>query len=95
VAARKNANVAIVAYVTTQARLKLYEYLRELGECVLYCETNSVIYTQKVGKSQKVKTGDYLGDLADELEDFGSASMPKSLCRVAAKTMRFCLFAPK
>ena len=32
----KNVNVAVAAYVTTQARLKLYEYLRELGESVLY-----------------------------------------------------------
>ena len=33
VAAGKKVNVAVDAYVTTQARLKLYEYLRELGVC--------------------------------------------------------------
>ena len=31
VATGKNVNVAVAAYVTTQARLKQYEYLRELG----------------------------------------------------------------
>jgi len=36
VAAGKNVNLAVAAYVTTQARLKLYEYLRELGKSVLY-----------------------------------------------------------
>ena len=31
VAAGKNVNVAVAAYITTHARLKLYEYLSELG----------------------------------------------------------------
>jgi len=31
VAAGKNVNVAIAAYVTTRARLKLYDYLRGMG----------------------------------------------------------------
>ena len=31
IAAGKKVNVAVAAYVTTQARLKLYEYLSELG----------------------------------------------------------------
>jgi hypothetical protein len=42
VAAGKNVNVAVAAYVTTQAPLKLYEYLREFGESALYCDTDSV-----------------------------------------------------
>ena len=48
IAAGKNVNVAVAAYVTTQTRLKLYEYLSELGESVLYCDTDSVIFIQKV-----------------------------------------------
>jgi hypothetical protein len=57
VAAGKNFNVAVAAYVTTQARLKLYEYLRELGESALYCDPDSVIYIQQVEKPQKWKQG--------------------------------------
>jgi hypothetical protein len=49
-------NVAVAAYIATQARLKLYEYLRELGESVLYCDTDSTIFIQKVDESPKVKT---------------------------------------
>jgi len=41
IAAGKNVNVAVAAYVTTQARLKLYEYLSKLGS--LFC---TVIQTQ-------------------------------------------------
>jgi len=39
VTTRKNFNVAVAAYVTTQARLKLYGYLSKLGKSVLYCDT--------------------------------------------------------
>jgi hypothetical protein len=46
VAAGKNVNVAVAAYVTSQAGLKLYEYLRELGQSALYCDIESVIYIQ-------------------------------------------------
>jgi hypothetical protein len=35
VAAGKNVNLAVAAYITTHARLKLYEYLSKLGESVL------------------------------------------------------------
>ena len=74
VATGKNVNVAVAAYVTTQARLRLYEYLRELGESVLYCDIDSVIFIQNVDETPKVHTGDYLGDLTYELEEFGSGS---------------------
>jgi hypothetical protein len=29
----KNVNMAVAAYVTTQTRIKLYEYLSKLGDC--------------------------------------------------------------
>ena len=43
IAVGKNVNVAVAAYVTTQARFKLYEYLSKLRDSVLYCDTVSVI----------------------------------------------------
>ena len=48
VAKGKNVNVPVAAYVTTQSRLKLYEYLCNFGKSVLYCDTDSVIYIQNV-----------------------------------------------
>jgi hypothetical protein len=54
---RKNVNVAVSAYITGQAGLKLYEYLRKLGQSDLYCDTDSLIYIQNVGEAPKVKTG--------------------------------------
>ena len=40
-------NIAIAAFVTSYARLCLYEKLDELGENVLYYNTDSVIYGKK------------------------------------------------
>ena len=61
IASGKNVNVAVDAYETNQARIKLYEYLSKLGESVLYCDTESVICIQNVDEPPKVRTGDYLG----------------------------------
>jgi hypothetical protein len=91
---RKNVNVAVTAYVTTQVRLKLYMYLSELGESVLYCDTDSVIYVHKVGMTQKVKTGDYLGDLTDELEEFGAGSYLEEYVSGGPKNYAFSVFCP-
>ena len=59
----KNVNMAVAAYVTTQARLTLYEYLSKQGDSVLYYDRDSVIYIQNVDEPSKVETGYYLGDL--------------------------------
>ena len=55
VAVGKNVNVAVVTYVTTQARLKLYEYVSMLGESVLYCDTDSAIFIQKDNEPPKTQ----------------------------------------
>ena len=59
-------NVFVAAFTTCYARLKLYSYLETLGEQVLYYDTDSVIYKWSAGLP-KVPTGDFLGDLKDEL----------------------------
>ena len=60
-------NLFVAAFTTCDARLKLYSYLKVLGEQVLYFDTDSVIYAHKPGQAQ-VENGDYLGDLTDELD---------------------------
>lgn len=66
-------NVCIAAYTTTQARLKLYEYLDALGERVLYYDTDSVIYVSKDGQYDP-PTGNCIGDMTDELNEYGLGS---------------------
>ncbi|XP_055856072.1 uncharacterized protein LOC129919242 [Episyrphus balteatus] len=66
-------NVCVAAYTTTLARLKLYSYLESLGERVLYYDTDSVIYISREGEFEP-PTGQFIGDMTDELESYGVGS---------------------
>jgi hypothetical protein len=90
----KNVNVAVAAYVTTQARLKLYEYLNRVGQTVLYCDISSVVYVQKTAEPPKVAIGDYLGDLTDELEEYGSGSYIDDFVSSGPKNYAFSVICP-
>jgi hypothetical protein len=90
----KNVNVVVAAYVTAQARLKLYEYLRVLDRSVLYCDTDSLIYIQKPGEDPKVKTGDYLGNLTNELEEFGQGSYITEFVSGGPKNYAYSVLCP-
>jgi len=87
--------VAVAAYVTTQARLKLYEYLSRLGKSVLYCDTFSVICIHNEDEPPKDETGDYLGDLTDELEEFSSGSYIEEFVSGGPKTYAFTVFSTR
>ena len=59
-------NVVIAAYTTAQARLKLYSYLEKLDRSVIYCDTDSLVFTASPGQWEP-QFGDYFGDLTDEI----------------------------
>ena len=46
----RNANVIIACFVTSYARLMLFDRLNYLQDCVLYYDTDSVIYVTKDGE---------------------------------------------
>jgi hypothetical protein len=60
-------SVTHAAFVTCHARLKLYSELEKLGDRVLYFDTDSIIYINRVGEYKPI-LGDYLGQLTSELE---------------------------
>ncbi|VEN56957.1 unnamed protein product [Callosobruchus maculatus] len=66
-------NVVVAAFVTAQARMKLYSYLEVLQERCLYYDTDSCIYVSRPGESD-IPTGDFIGDMTDELEKDGAGS---------------------
>jgi hypothetical protein len=71
----KHANEVVGAYVTAVARLKLYTHLEALNKNVLYTDTDSIIFVSRVGENDcGVRCGDKLGDLTDELADYGQAA---------------------
>ncbi|XP_051172370.1 uncharacterized protein LOC127288773 [Leptopilina boulardi] len=71
-----NTTVVIAAYTTTQARLKLYNYLHKLDRRVLYYDTDSCIYVNSGNPTEYIPpVGSLLGDLTDEVEkDYGAGS---------------------
>jgi len=66
-----NTNVVLAAYVTAQARLKLYSYIEKLDNRVLYFDTDSLIYLSSKTDVYNVPIGSSLGEMTNELKDFG------------------------
>ena len=60
-------NIFVAAFTTCHARLKLYSYLEQLQQRVLYFDTDSVIYTTRPGQPC-IPLGDYLGEMTNELD---------------------------
>ncbi|XP_039294128.1 uncharacterized protein LOC120353641 [Nilaparvata lugens] len=60
-----NINVFVAAYTTANARLRLYDMLDQLGQSVVYYDTDSVVYIDD-GRNT-VQTGCMLGEWTDEL----------------------------
>lgn len=88
-------NVAIAAYTTTQARLKLYREFQKLGERVLYGDTDSILYVSKPGMYEP-SCGNFLGELTDELEgDYGVGSYIVKFISGGPKTYAFKVYCPK
>ena len=78
-------NVALAAFVTSYARLKLYNEMKQLGKRLLYCDTDSIIFVSNITAENEYmpKLGKFLGELTDEvggdnyIEEFVSAG-PKN-----------------
>jgi hypothetical protein len=63
-------SVPLAAFVTTFARLKLLESLVKVGRRALYTDTDSIIFVVDDNffrSPYMIKTGDFLGDWADEI----------------------------
>ena len=61
-------NVVVGAFVTAQARLRLYDKLDKLGARVLYFDTDSIIYVHEPDEWNP-EIGDRLGEWTDEVPD--------------------------
>jgi len=62
-------NLAIASFISSWARLRLYEMLDTVGiERVLYCDTDSIIYIQRRDEPDLLPTGNYLGELTREIK---------------------------
>ena len=63
-----NTNIYIAIFTTCHARLRLLDVLDVTGVRTLYCDTDSVIYSEREEAPLSVPTGPYLNCLKDELD---------------------------
>ncbi|XP_031355210.1 uncharacterized protein LOC116179552 [Photinus pyralis] len=89
----RTTNVVLAAYTTAHARLKLYSYLEQLGERVLYFDTDSVIFTENPGEWSPA-CGNFLGDMTDEVECYGPGSRIVEFVSGGPKNYAFKVFSP-
>ncbi|KAG5861535.1 hypothetical protein JTB14_030294 [Gonioctena quinquepunctata] len=87
-------NVVIAAFVTAQARLKLYSYLEQLEKRVPYYDTDSVIYVSRPGEFD-IPTGEFVGDMTDELEKEGLDSYITEFVSGGPKNYSYTLWSTK
>lgn len=88
-----NVNVVLAAYTAAQARMHLYSYLDKLQSRCLYYDTDSVIYTCKEGE-YRLPLGDHLGELTDELTEFGENCYISEAVFTAEKSYAFIVKVP-
>jgi hypothetical protein len=71
VQAPKTNSLAVACFVTSLARLRLYEYMEEAvlaGHHLLYCDTDSLMYVlRRGGGGPPVHEGEWMGDMKREL----------------------------
>lgn len=73
----------------------VYEYLIELGESVLYCDTDFVIYIHKVDEPQKVKSSIIWVSAQMSWRSMAQVPTLKSLFWVVQKSMHSLSFPPR
>jgi hypothetical protein len=84
--------MAVTAYVTTEARIKLYEYLCELGLSVLYALQTRIFCVHNVIEVPKVKKGIFLVTSLKSWRSLALTPISRKLYRVA-KNNGFSVFS--
>lgn len=79
-------NIPVAAYTTAFARLKLYEALEKVGENILYCDTDSLIFVDNKENPLSFTISNFLGDLTDEVECFGTNAFISEFVSTGPKT---------
>lgn len=86
-------NVSIAAYTTAGARLELLKYLQNLDDRILYFDTDSIIFTQKSNEPMP-ETGEYLGQMTNELSVYGPDSYITEFVSAGPKNYAYKVYSP-
>lgn len=84
----KTTNVALAAFVTANARLRLYAGMDTVGESLLAMDTDSVIYAAGPGVPD-IPVGEALGEWSDETLLNGEADPIVEYCGLGPKTYAY------
>ncbi|KYN13280.1 hypothetical protein ALC57_14529, partial [Trachymyrmex cornetzi] len=96
VVASPQTNVVIATFTTVLARLKLYEHLELLNRRVLYYDTDSCIYISTGDPNEyEPRTGNFLGDMIDELESYGRDSYIELFVSAGPKFYAYVVRTPE
>jgi hypothetical protein len=63
----KNINILLACFTTSNARVRLYKEMVKIGNRLLYCDTDSLIYISKTNEYDP-PLSENLGDFSDELD---------------------------
>jgi hypothetical protein len=64
-----NTNVYIADFTTAYARIRLYNLIKKVEDRFFYCDTDSIFYEISSNEVENLKTGKFMGDLTNELDD--------------------------
>ncbi|XP_055714798.1 uncharacterized protein LOC129808916 [Phlebotomus papatasi] len=90
----KYVNMGVGICTTTNARIKLYSILSKIGHNIFYCDTDSVIYVVPAGEENPLSTGKFLGELTDELADFGEGAFIEEFVSTGPKVYGLKIYSP-
>ncbi len=65
----RDTNIFVAITTTAWARIRLYHELEKVGNRVLYCDTDSIIYKESPNPAENLKIGSFFGELTSELDD--------------------------
>lgn len=85
-AVNKNSSITTGSYTTAHARAMLYHELSQLGVNVLYADTDSIIYVEKPGMKYSPNIGPSIGQLTNEIAEYGPDAYIDEFVSVAPKS---------
>ena len=92
-----NYNISVASFVTAYARLELLNLMEKIEiirpKSVLYHDTDSVIYYRKL-TDEPIKTGDYLGNLTDEIAKYGEDAKCNEFVSLGPKNYGYTVKLP-
>lgn len=88
-------NVAIAAYTTCMARLHLYSFLKELGNRILYTDTDSIFILHRQGEWLP-ECGSFLGMMENEItSEYGPGAFIDTFACIGPKSYGYRVRLPE